>query len=71
MNVLVTTSVLEPGTDVPACNLVMKYEQVSREIAEVQNRGRVQATHSPSFTIVSSGMGKQYYQFMNKQYQYS
>lgn len=66
-NVLVSTSVLEEGIDVPACNLVVRYQRVSSEIAEVQSRGRARASHSHSFTIVSSNSGKQYQQLMNEQ----
>lgn len=66
INLLVSTSVLEEGIDVPACNLVIKYQKVSNEIAEIQSKGRARSSHSQSFTIVSSDSGKQYHELLNE-----
>ena len=67
VNVLVSTSVAEEGIDVPSCNLVVNYQKVSSEIADVQSRGRARASQSHSFTIVSSESSKHYQQLMNDQ----
>ncbi len=66
INVLVSTSVLEEGIDVSACNLVVKYQRVGSEIAELQSRGRARAALSHCFTIVSNDSGKGYQQLMNE-----
>eukprot|EP00731_Ephydatia_muelleri_P033847 Em0039g33a len=57
-NILVATSVLEEGIDVPACNLVIRYEHVTNEIAKVQAEGRARAENSEGITIVSSASNK-------------
>ena len=64
-NLVVSTSVLEEGLDVPACNLVIKYQKVTSEIAQLQSRGRARARHSQSFTIVNSESGKQFQEMLN------
>lgn len=66
-NLLVSTSVLEEGIDVPACNLVIRYQKVTSEIAQVQSRGRARAKNSHSITIVSSKSGKQFQEVRNEE----
>lgn len=64
-NLLITTSVLEEGIDVPACNLVVRYQTVSSEIAQVQAKGRARATSSQTFTVISTGSNKKYQELLN------
>ena len=66
-NLIVTTSVLEEGVDVPACNLVISYQKVSSEIAQVQSRGRARASNSHCLTIVNSDSGKQFQEMLNEE----
>ena len=57
-NLLVSTSVAEEGLDVPACNVVIRFQHVSNEIAKVQTRGRARAAGSVGYTILSSDTQK-------------
>ena len=66
-NLLVSTAVLEEGVDVPACNLVITYQKVTSEIAQVQGQGRARASHSQSITIVTSDSGKQFQEMINEE----
>lgn len=66
-NLIVSTSVLEEGVDVPACNLVLSYQKVSNEIAQVQSRGRARASNSHCLTIVNSNSGKQFQEMLNEE----
>ena len=66
-NLLVATSVAEEGLDVPACNLVIRFQHVSNEIAKVQTRGRARASDAEGFTILSSDSRKRYQEMVNEE----
>ncbi|XP_019860253.1 PREDICTED: probable ATP-dependent RNA helicase DHX58 isoform X2 [Amphimedon queenslandica] len=53
-NLLVTTSVLEEGLDVPQCNMVIRFQIMSNEVSDVQAQGRARADDSTLHTIVTS-----------------
>ena len=65
-NILVATSVAEEGLDVPACNLVIRFQHVSNEIARKQTMGRARAAESEGYTILSSDSTKPYQEMKNK-----
>jgi len=64
-NLLVATSVAEEGLDVPACNLVIRFQHVSNEIARTQTQGRARAAESDCFTILSGDTRKPYQEIKN------
>ena len=64
-NLLVATSVAEEGLDIPACNLVIRFQYVSNEIARTQTQGRARAAESDCFTILSSDTRKPYQEIKN------
>ena len=41
VKVLVATTILEEGTNIPRCNLVINYNHVGNEITRVQTRGKL------------------------------
>ena len=67
INVLVTTSVAEEGLDIPECNLVIHYQNVSNEIAKAQAEGRARAEDSNCYTITSSSSTKKYQELRNEE----
>ena len=68
-NLLVATSVAEEGLDVPACNLVIRFQHVTNEIARTQTQGRARAAESEGFTILSSDSKKAYKEIKNDELQ--
>ena len=68
-NLLASTSVLEEGLDVPECNFVIRYQNVSDEIAQVQAKGRARAQDSRIYTVVSSDSNKDYWYLVQEEKQ--
>ena len=66
-NVLVATSVAEEGLDVPECNLVIRYQHVTGDIAQEQAKGRARAEGSRMITVVSTESRKQYRDLRNRE----
>ena len=66
LNLLVATTVLEEGFDVPACNLVIRLH-VTNEIARKQAHGRARAEESQCFTILTAGSNREFQELENKE----
>ncbi len=65
-NLLVATSVVEEGFNVPECNLVIRLDAPSTITALVQSRGRLRHSDSEFIAIVKSSE-KNSYEFLLKQ----
>ena len=67
INLLLATSVAEEGIDIPACNLVMRYQYVLSDIKKEQAEGRARATDSECYTIVSASSSQKYKDMRNQE----
>ena len=67
LNLLVSTTVLEEGFDVPACNLIVRYNHVTNEIARVQTHGRARAEDSHCYAIMEMDSPKVLQEHLNKE----
>ena len=68
-NLLASTSVLEEGLDVPECNFIIRYQNVTNEIAQVQAKGRARAQDSRIYTVVSTNSNKDYWYLVQEEKQ--
>ena len=68
-NLLASTSVLEEGLDVPDCNFVIRYQNVSNEIAQVQAKGRARAGDSRMYTVISTNSNRYYWYLVQEEKQ--
>ncbi|KAF5684693.1 Dicer 2 [Fusarium circinatum] len=55
IDLLVATSVLEEGIDVPACNLVVSFDEIATLKSFIQRRGRARKQESKMIALMSSG----------------
>jgi len=53
-NLLVATSVLEEGVDIPACNLIIRFDRIKTYCDYVQTKGRISQFLFIFFLIKSS-----------------
>ena len=67
INLLVATSVAEEGLDIPACNLVMRYQYVTSDVKKKQAEGRARAVDSECYAIISSHSPQKYRDVMNEE----
>ena len=69
-NLLASTSVLEEGLDVPECNFVIRYQNVSNDIAQVQAKGRARAKDSRLYSVVSTDSNREYWYLVQEEKQH-
>ena len=53
-NLLVATDIVQEGLNIPACNVIIRYNFVSNEIGTVQSKGRARAEGSKCYLIVET-----------------
>lgn len=58
--ILVSTNVVEEGIDIPACRLVVAFDQVMSPTAYVQGRGRARKQDARYITFIQEGCEKAY-----------
>ena len=68
-NLLASTAVLEEGLDVPECNFIVRYQNISNEIAQVQAKGRARAENSKIYTVVSANSKQGYWYLVQEEKQ--
>ena len=54
-NIMVATSVMEEGVDIPALNLVIRYDDSENFRSFIQSRGRARHPHSKFVTLLGGG----------------
>ena len=69
-NMMASTSVLEEGLDVPECNFVIRYQNISNDIAQVQAKGRARAENSRIYTVVSTDSNREYWYLVQEEKQH-
>ena len=52
-NLLIATSVVEEGLDIPKCNVVFRYDFPNNYPSYVQSKGRARAKHSRYYMLVA------------------
>ncbi len=67
INLLMATSVAEEGLDIPACNLVMRYQYIASDIKKEQAEGRARAVNSECYTIISAHSPQKYQDILNEE----
>ena len=66
-NVLIGTSILEEGLDVPDCDCSILYDYVKNDISRTQAQGRARKEGSKCITIVTKGSSKERKEKLNKE----
>ena len=64
-NLLLATSVVEEGIDIPDCNLVVRYLYSSTEIKQEQAMGRARSRHSEYYSIFAASSCRRYQELKN------
>ena len=61
-NLLVSTSVLEEGLDVPACDVVIRFDGIKSLISFAQSKGRARKLNNSKFVLILSNKQQQTYE---------